>query len=69
MNKYKLELNPRILYGNWFESDNKKFIKDLKLIRDYPMKELKELLKGKEWFSIGSRSYEGNIKKYLEELS
>ena len=27
-----------------------------------------DMLKDKEWFSIGSRSYDGNIKKYLEEL-
>jgi len=68
VNKYNRELNPRILYGNWFESDNKKFTKDCKLIRNYPMEELKDTLKDKEWFSIGSRSYDGNIKKYLEEL-
>ena len=61
------QLNPRILYGNYAEG-NKVFTKDCKLIRDYPMEELKEMLKDKEWFSIGSRSYEGNIKKYLEEL-
>ena len=61
------QLNPRILYGNYTEG-NKVFTKDCKLIRDYPMEELKTLLKDKEWFSIGSRSYEGNIKKYLEEL-
>ena len=61
------QLNPRILYGNYTEG-NKVFTKDCKLIRDYPMEELKEMLKDKEWFSIGSRSYEGNIKKYLEEL-
>lgn len=67
VNKYNRELNPRVLYGNWFEGD-KQETKDCKLIRDYPMQELKELLKGKEWFSIGSRSYDGNIKKYLEEL-
>lgn len=68
VNRYNRELNPRILYGNWFENDNKQFIKDLKLIKDYPMQELKDMLKDKEWFSIGSRSYDGNIKKYLEEL-
>lgn len=62
------ELNPRILYGNWFEHSNKEFTKDCKLIQDYPMETLKELLKDKEWFSIGSRSYDGNIKKYLEQL-
>ena len=61
------QLNPRILYGNYSEG-NKVFTQDLKLKRDYPMEELKILLKDKEWFSIGSRSYEGNIKKYLEEL-
>lgn len=61
------QLNPRILYGN-YTGGNKVFIKDCKLIRDYPMEELKLNLKDKEWFSIGSRSYEGNIKKYLEEL-
>ena len=61
------QLNPRILYGNYTEG-NKVFIKDCKLIRDYPMEELKLNLKDKEWFSIGSRSYEGNIKKFLEEL-
>lgn len=63
----KRQLNPRILYGNYTDG-NKVFTKDCKLIRDYPMPELKEILKDKEWFSIGSRSYEGNIKKYLEEL-
>ena len=63
----KKALNPRILYGNYTDG-NKVFTKDCKLIRDYPMEELKSLLKDKEWFSIGSRSYEGNIKKYLEEL-
>lgn len=68
VNKYNRELNPRILYGNCFESDNKQFTKDCKLIRNYPMEELKSILKDKEWFSIGSRSYDGNIKKYLEEL-
>lgn len=68
VNKYNRELNPRILYGNWFENDNKQFTKDCKLIRNYPMEELKAILKDKEWFSIGSRSYDGNIKKYLEEL-
>lgn len=68
VNKYNRELNPRILYGNWFENDNKQFTKDCKLIRNYPIEELKAILKDKEWFSIGSRSYDGNIKKYLEEL-
>lgn len=61
------QLNPRVLYGNYTEG-NKVFTKDCKLIRDYPMEELKTLLKDKEWFSIGSRSYEGNIKRYLESL-
>lgn len=64
----KCGLNPRILYGNWFEHTNIKQIDDLKLVKDYPMEELKEMLKDKEWFSIGSRSYQGNIKRYLEEL-
>ena len=68
VNTYNLELNPRILYGNWFKHDNLKYTDDCKLIRDYPMEELKNKLKGREWFSIGSRSYDGNIKKYLEEL-
>lgn len=68
VNTYNIELNPRILYGNWFEHPNKKYIEDCKLIRDYPYLELKRLLSNKEWFSIGSRSYDGNIKKYLEEL-
>ena len=68
VNTSNLELNPRILYGNWFEHPNKKYTEDCKLIRDYPMPELKNKLKDKEWFSIGSRSYDGNIKKYLEEL-
>lgn len=67
VNTYNLELNPRILYGNYVEG-NKVFTKDCKLIRDYPMEELKKLLQDKEWFSIGSRSYDGNIKRYLEEL-
>ena len=60
-------LNPRILYGNWFEHSNKKQINDLKITKDMPMEELKELLKDKEWFSIGSRSFEGNIRKFVEE--
>lgn len=68
VNTHNLELNPRILYGNWFKHDNLKYTDDCKLIRDYPMEELKKILKDKEWFSIGSRSYDGNIKKYLEEL-
>lgn len=67
VNTHNLELNPRVLYGNWFKHDNLKYTADCKLIRDYPMEELKKMLKGKEWFSIGSRSYDGNIKKYLEE--
>jgi hypothetical protein len=67
VNERHNQLNPRILYGNYTEG-NKVFTKDCKLIRDYPMEEIKEMLKDKEWFSIGSRSYEGNIKKYLEEL-
>lgn len=63
----KYGLNPRILYGNWFDHTNTKYTKDLKLTRDYPMPELKTLLKDKEWFSIGSKSYEGNIKQFIEE--
>lgn len=67
VNEKNNQLNPRILYGN-YTNGNKVFTRDCKLVRDYPMEELKTMLKDKEWFSIGSRSYQGNIKKYIEEL-
>lgn len=68
VNKINNQLNPRILYGN-YTNGNKVFTRDCKLIRDYSMEELKTVLKDKKWFSIGSRSYTGNIKKFIEDLT
>lgn len=60
-------LNPRILYGNWFDGD-KKYIEDLKITKDFTLDALRTKIKDKEWFSIGSKSFDGNTRKLIEEL-
>lgn len=60
-------LNPRILYGNWFDGD-KRYIEDLKITKDFTLDALRIKIKDKEWFSIGSKSFDGNTRKLIEEL-
>jgi len=62
----KFGLNPRILYGNWFEHSNKAFTKDLKLTQDVTKTGIVEILKDKQWFSVGSRTFGKTIQNYLE---
>lgn len=62
----KFGLNPRILYGNWFDHPNKEFIKDCKLIQDISKREIDDMMKDKKWFSVGSRTFGANIRNYME---
>lgn len=64
----KYGLNPRVLYGNWFEDDRKQYIKDIKLTRNHNLNQLISMLQDKEWFSVGSQTFGRDIQQYLKEV-